>query len=144
MLFRKDGDVVRLDEGGPPLGILPDCRYAQQEVVLASGDRLLLFTDGVTESCNARGEEFGDDRLIALGRREGDAAMLHQSVVEARKAFSPAAPQDDVTVVTLWDRIARALKSSSRALGRSVRHVAPAANWQPRPPPGARQRPSRA
>ena len=75
--------------------------YEQQELLLASGDRLLLFTDGVTESCNAKGEELGDDRLIALGRLEADADALHRRVVEARKAFSPAAPQDDVTVVTL-------------------------------------------
>ena len=101
MLFRQDGTVVLLDRGGPPLGIFPEQRYEQQELVLAPGDRLLLFTDGVTESCNAKGEEFGDDRLIALGRMEADADALHRRVVEARKAFSPAAPQDDVTVVTL-------------------------------------------
>ena len=93
--------VVQLDRGGPPLGIFPEQRYEQQELVLAPGDRLLLFTDGVPDSCDAKGEEFGDDRLIALGRMEADADALHRRVVEARKAFSPAAPQDDVTVVTL-------------------------------------------
>jgi hypothetical protein len=101
MLFRKDGTLVRLDEGGPPLGIFPDCGYGQQELVLGSGDRLLLFTDGVTESCNANGEEFGDDRLIALGGVEVDATTLHESVVDAVKAFSADVTRDDVTVVAL-------------------------------------------
>ena len=101
MLFRRDGTLVRLDEGGPPLGIFPDYRYGQQELVLGSGDRLLLFTDGVTESCNAKGEEFGDDRLIALGQAEVDAATLHQSVVNAVNAFSADVTRDDVTVVAL-------------------------------------------
>jgi hypothetical protein len=101
LLFRKDGDVVRLNEGGPPLGIFPDCRYGQQELVLASGDRLLLFTDGVTESCNASGEELGEDRLIALGRRQGDATTLHRSVVETVRTFRAGVLQDDVTVLAL-------------------------------------------
>lgn len=101
MLFRKDGTLVRLVEGGPPLGIFPNCRYGQQELVLGPGDQLLLFTDGVTEACNAKGEEFGDDRLIALGRATVDAHTLHQSVVEAVKAFSADVTRDDVTVVAL-------------------------------------------
>jgi sigma-B regulation protein RsbU (phosphoserine phosphatase) len=101
MLFRRDGTLVRLDAGGTPLGIFADQEYGQQALVLGSGDRLLLFTDGVTESCNAKGEEFGEDRLIDLCRPDTPAPTLHQRVVDAVKAFSADHTHDDVTVVTL-------------------------------------------
>jgi sigma-B regulation protein RsbU (phosphoserine phosphatase) len=101
MLFRLDGSVLRFDKGGFALGMFPEKGYEQQEVVLTAGDRLLMFTDGVTESCGPTGEEFGDDRLIEIGRAEADAGKLHRRVVDAVKAFRPGEPQDDVTVVTL-------------------------------------------
>ena len=47
------------------LGVFPKWNYEQGEIELASGDRLLLFTDGVAEVRNAAGEEFGEERLIA-------------------------------------------------------------------------------
>ena len=101
VLLRKDGTVVRFEEGGLPIGLFPDSTYTQQELVLESGDRLVLFTDGVTEARNAEDEEFGEDRLIALVREHVDAKTLRRVVVEAVETFSGGAMQDDVTVLAL-------------------------------------------
>jgi sigma-B regulation protein RsbU (phosphoserine phosphatase) len=66
VLFRRDGGRELLDRGGVVVGILEDARYEQDGRVLAPGDRLVLYTDGVTEAANPRGELFGEERLYAL------------------------------------------------------------------------------
>lgn len=63
MLVGRDGECLRLDEGGRVIGAFPDSIFTQREVQLYEGDKLLLFTDGVTEARNAAGEEFSDERL---------------------------------------------------------------------------------
>ena len=63
---RSSADCRRLTEGGAVLGIFDEWEYEQGEVQLAPGDRLLMFTDGVTEVRDATGEEFGEDRLVEL------------------------------------------------------------------------------
>jgi sigma-B regulation protein RsbU (phosphoserine phosphatase) len=60
------GIVESLDSNGPPLGFVADAEYEGTETTLASGDVLLLFTDGVTEATNADLDMFGEDRLKAL------------------------------------------------------------------------------
>lgn len=50
------------------LGVFPDREFEEREVRLDSRDRVVLFTDGVSESWNATGEEFGDDRIVAAAR----------------------------------------------------------------------------
>ena len=70
LLVRRDNSVVRLEKGGRVLGAFSDSVYEQQEIKLRSGDRLALFTDGVTEARNASGEEFGEGRLRELLVRE--------------------------------------------------------------------------
>ena len=59
-------DLVRLDTGGPVIGLLPECGYEQGEVQLAPGDLLVAFTDGVSEAMNAAQEEWGEERLLPL------------------------------------------------------------------------------
>src|SRR5262249_29175522 len=66
ILARRDGSWTRLSEGGVVLGVLSDRRYSQGEVTLSPGDRLLLYTDGLSEAHNATGEEFGERRLIEM------------------------------------------------------------------------------
>src|SRR5215217_4509291 len=63
MLMRRNGECVRLDEGGTVIGAFHGLAYAQGEVELSAGDKLLLFTDGVNEARDASGEEFGEERL---------------------------------------------------------------------------------
>ena len=63
---RADGSHERLREGGGVLGGFEEQNFGLGTVDLAAGDRLVLFTDGVTEVCNPEGEEFGDQRLLSL------------------------------------------------------------------------------
>ena len=60
ILAHRDGTFVRLTVGGAVLGVRSDWRYSQGQIDLESGDRLLLFTDGVSEARDAAGEEFGE------------------------------------------------------------------------------------
>jgi serine phosphatase RsbU (regulator of sigma subunit) len=101
ILLHATGEVIRLGEGGPPLGVFTPQTYADTRLMLQPGDKVLLFTDGVTEAFNTDGEEFGDDRLVALVRTSLDAAALEQSVVDAVTRFSNGNFHDDVTVLAL-------------------------------------------
>ncbi len=103
LLVRADGTWARLDVGGSVLGIAELPSYTEQEIALAPGDRLLVFTDGVTESVNADGEEFGERRLLALAleHRALAAPALHQRVLDALLAFNGNRFADDMTLIVL-------------------------------------------
>jgi sigma-B regulation protein RsbU (phosphoserine phosphatase) len=102
ILIRKDGSEVRLTEGGTLLGIFADSDYEIGEVTLGRGDRLVLFTDGVTEAIGAD-EEFGEERLLGIIRKSGDssAAALAGSIIDAVSGFSGNTFHDDLTLVAL-------------------------------------------
>ena len=72
-----------------------------EENQLLSGDTLVLYTDGVTDSFNQHGEDFGEERLIDAVRRNRELAprpMLSAIVDEVRK-FSPHEQHDDITMI---------------------------------------------
>jgi sigma-B regulation protein RsbU (phosphoserine phosphatase) len=87
VIVHADGSTCRLSEGGPVLGVFADAAYEQAHVQIAPGDRIILFTDGVTEARTPSDEEYGEDRLIraAIDNRACSAPAL-----EARPP-SPAA-----------------------------------------------------
>lgn len=66
MILRADGHVDMVGDGGPPVGLLPDVDFTSFEVQLNPGDRLLLYSDGLTECPNADDVMLDDDGLIAL------------------------------------------------------------------------------
>jgi sigma-B regulation protein RsbU (phosphoserine phosphatase) len=101
LLVRADGSCERLDEGGPVFGEFPETEYAEGEVPLRSGDRLVLFTDGVTEAYNANGAEFGERRLIELVRqlRHMDSAAMEARILAAVRAHTGGQLQDDATLM---------------------------------------------
>jgi sigma-B regulation protein RsbU (phosphoserine phosphatase) len=63
MICRNDGSVQRLGEGGLPIGLMPDASFEQVEFQLHPGDRLLVYSDGISEGMNPAKEHFGEDRL---------------------------------------------------------------------------------
>jgi sigma-B regulation protein RsbU (phosphoserine phosphatase) len=103
ILLRRDGSCIRLPEGGVALGIFPEGRYEAGEVQLTRGDRLVLFTDGVTEAMSPQGEEFGEDRLLALATADPElgAAALQEKILQAVTDFSAGDLHDDATVIVL-------------------------------------------
>ena len=103
MLVRADGSVERLGIGGPVLGVLADAGYEQAQVALSTGDRIILFTDGLTEARDARDEEFGEDRLLAAAvtHRGCSAPALQARLADAVAQFSGGRLQDDATLIVL-------------------------------------------
>lgn len=89
---------------GPPgslLGILTPPKLTDTEMPLRSGDRVLIYTDGVTEG--RRGEDlFGDERLGAVaGRPSASAADLAETVLAEVLAFQDGDARDDIAIVAL-------------------------------------------
>ena len=103
ILVREDGRRERLETGGTVLGILEDGGYHQGEVTLYPNDRIVLFTDGVTEVRNEAGEEYGEERLMALLKscRALDAVSINKRIMEEIIDFGQGEVQDDVTLLVL-------------------------------------------
>ncbi len=103
VLLRRDGSMIRLETGGAVLGPFPSWAYKHEEIDLREGDRLLLFTDGVTELRSAAGDEFGEERLIELliQNRELDADGLRDRIVQTVVNFGGGEFQDDATLLVL-------------------------------------------
>jgi sigma-B regulation protein RsbU (phosphoserine phosphatase) len=99
MLRRINGAIERLDVGGLPLGIRSEAVYQQDTKMLAAGDTLIVFTDGVIEATNPRGEDFGENRLLScVLAAGGSAAQLLQVIMGSVDRFVGTAPQqDDIT-----------------------------------------------
>ncbi len=74
MVLRADGTVDAVGDGGMPIGLIPGAAFASFEVQLAPGDRLLIYSDGVTECPRPDGTMLDDDGLIALMRANRDAS----------------------------------------------------------------------
>jgi phosphoserine phosphatase RsbU/P len=104
VLVRADGGVGRLTAGGPVLGVLPNSSYGQETVSLGRGDRLVLFTDGITEGRgDGDDEEFGEERLVGLAaeHRTCSAPALQARLMDAVTAFTGGRFQDDATLIVL-------------------------------------------
>jgi phosphoserine phosphatase RsbU/P len=104
MLFKPSGTVVRLDVGGPVVGLLPDCRYAQGCVVLEPDDLLVGFTDGVSEAMNSDMDEWGEDRLAAAVIEDparSPRELMDHLMQEADRFVSGAPQHDDMTLVVV-------------------------------------------
>jgi serine phosphatase RsbU (regulator of sigma subunit) len=102
LVVSADGAVQRLEAGGLILGIFEEAAYETGEVTLAPGDRLVLFTDGVTEAMNEQDEQWQEERLVELVRASAalDSATLIRRIVEAVRAFEGArGASDDVTLI---------------------------------------------
>lgn len=103
IVFGSDGMIARLGCGGQALGISAGEHYDQAEAVLADGGRLILFTDGITEATDARGEEFGEERLLAAAQesRALGAAEIQKNVLARIAEFNGEKFQDDATLILL-------------------------------------------
>ena len=104
MLCRKSGALERLDAGGLPIGITANATYRSGSVVLSPGDWLVIFTDGVVEAMNTRGDEYGEPRLLAAIATSsgGTPGQMMQRIMTDLDLFVGNTPQhDDVTCLLL-------------------------------------------
>lgn len=102
MLQHAGGAIERLEAGGPVLGILPEWPWVEGAARLERGDRLVLFTDGVTEAQDPSGALWEDDGLLgSLARhRAASARTTLEGVIADVRAFEAGAPPtDDVTLL---------------------------------------------
>jgi serine phosphatase RsbU (regulator of sigma subunit) len=101
ILVRHNNKVERLDSTSTVLGLFKEWDCEVGECELFPGDTLALYTDGLTESFNAEGEEFGEERLIETLRRcrELSSKALLASLVDDVRQFSSHEQHDDITVV---------------------------------------------
>jgi hypothetical protein len=117
IVFRADGGRRPLAAGGTVLGMLEDAAFEQETLELGAGDRVLLYTDGVTEAEDAAGEMFGEERLDALvhalpatlGAREISDRVL----AGVREFLDGVEAGDDITLMIL--RVTRDRNAGSAA-----------------------------
>jgi FixJ family two-component response regulator len=103
VMARLDGSLIRLNASGIVAGVFEHASYEQQEIVFDRDDRLLLFTDGITEAVNGDGLEFGDDRLdqTLLRHRRGSPDELVRGIFTEVESFTGACSR---TMRPSWPR----------------------------------------
>jgi serine phosphatase RsbU (regulator of sigma subunit)/catechol 2,3-dioxygenase-like lactoylglutathione lyase family enzyme len=101
LLLRADDSLERLDATGTVLGLFEDWDCEMRERTIGSGDTLALYTDGITEAFGEADEEFGEERLVEVLRRnrKRSSADLLRAVVENVRRFSPQEQRDDITMI---------------------------------------------
>lgn len=101
LLISQNGCTRELDRGGMVLGVMPKPTYEEETITLSQGDRLLLFTDGVIETTDVLGEEFGTERLISILKQNfSSPAETINAISKELSTFSAGTPQaDDTTMI---------------------------------------------
>ena len=119
MLLLRRGEVMGISENGLMLAAFDYATYSNAERPMETGDRLLLYTDGVIEAANAEGDQFGQDALSAVLRQTAELppAAASDQIVSAVRRWS--ASQDDDLTVLICDYIPGRLESSSAKGGYS-------------------------
>jgi serine phosphatase RsbU (regulator of sigma subunit) len=104
IVLSTDGRYEYLESTAMPVGILEGAEFTVEERQLAPGDRVVIYTDGVTEAENPRGEFYGRKQLreLVVARAADSCAMLHDAILRAVKVFTDSAMQaDDITLVVV-------------------------------------------
>ena len=103
----SSGNVRQIEENGVMLGLFPEAAYSSTEVALGSGDRCLLYTDGVFEAMNTAREEFGKPRLEHFLKThvhlaaDGFTKSLLEEVAQWAGHANGRRQDDDITVLAL-------------------------------------------
>lgn len=97
-------DRLRLDCGGPVIGLLPEASYEQGSLPLRPGDVLLAYTDGISEAMNSVDEEWGEEAMMLAAQQncDGTAEDIVKAIFAAADTFAGNASQhDDMTVLVM-------------------------------------------
>lgn len=101
ILIRKNGDSKRLEAGGTLIGLGGIIPYEEAEITLQPGDRIYLYSDGITEHEAPSGEMFGEQRLIDFFSHQAQIALNEAAslfITSLRDFGAGAAPVDDISL----------------------------------------------
>lgn len=107
LIVRADGSVEWINEGGTLVGLIPDTPFEPGQATLGPGDRLILYSDGITEAMRPDGDFYGDDRLVEAVRAAGSAGpatpkALVDSILKSVLAHEEGKPpMDDKTLLVV-------------------------------------------
>src|SRR6266852_7627540 len=101
LLLRRDNTLERLNSTCTVLGLFQEWDCSIEELRLAAGDILALYTDGITDSFNQAGEDFGEHQLIEALRRHRELSpqLMLGAIVDEVRRFSPHDQHDDITLI---------------------------------------------
>jgi sigma-B regulation protein RsbU (phosphoserine phosphatase) len=85
------------------LGVFAHQKFESSIVQLRSGDRVVMYTDGVTEACNSQDEEFGEERLLNVLQENPSrsAVEIQKSILQSVSEFSRGPWRDDATLLVI-------------------------------------------
>jgi len=104
IVVHPDGGMETLPATSPPVGLLEISEFTVCQRALAPGDKLVVYSDGVTEAQNAQGEFFEKKRLreVIKANPGCSCTVLHDAIHDAVRTFTEGAPQsDDITVLVI-------------------------------------------
>jgi len=105
LLLSRAGTLHRIESNGLVFGVMPDPDYPVYDMPISPGDRFLLYTDGVIEPENARGESFGDSKLdqVVRGNQSSPPSEVADQLLLEIRHWQPAsvAQQDDITLIVI-------------------------------------------
>ncbi len=103
---RSSGQIVELNTRGRALGIFKELALEENEITIHPGDRLILYTDGITECSSPGGQLFGDDRLLSLVQEHAHekADIFAKALLSTLHGFSGKSSFDDDITVMVLDR----------------------------------------
>src|ERR687898_364774 len=101
--LRRSGAAEELRARGMPLGLMPGMGYEEKEIILEAGEAALLYSDGLVEAHDPKGEMFGFPRLRALVSEHGEEGALGNLLLEELYTFVGKGweQEDDITLLTL-------------------------------------------
>jgi sigma-B regulation protein RsbU (phosphoserine phosphatase) len=101
VLLRKssadDYERLRLDRGGPVIGLLPKACYEQNSLLLDPGDLVVAYTDGISEAMNSTEEEWGEQAMVLAAQQasDGSAEDIVKAIFAAADVFAGGESQHD-------------------------------------------------
>ncbi|HLK70165.1 MAG TPA: SpoIIE family protein phosphatase [Bryobacteraceae bacterium] len=104
IVVRPNGEQISLDATGMPVGLMVSAEFPVAEQLLFPGDKVVIYSDGVTEAQNTAAEFFGKKRLreIVAAHATESCTVIHDAIQEGVAAFTEGAAQsDDITVLVL-------------------------------------------
>ncbi len=107
MLRRADGSIEELAEGGLLLGLFDDAKYVCGEIPFTPGDSLLLYSDGISEANDSRGDLYGEDRLQSLWKECStlpSGEVIGSLLKDVERFRGSAGQSDDMTAVVVGPR----------------------------------------